>query len=105
MPVLSEQKAVIIDAKDNVATALVDLKAGDTVELKPIDKGLRLVLKTAIPFGHKFCLTNVKAGSAVIKYGETIGIAVIDIQPSEHVHTHNAEVNFRLISSQRIAQI
>ena len=86
---LHAQKAVIIDPKDNVATTLVDLKPGETLELQLGDKDLKIVLMAAIPFGHKFCLTTIKAGSAVVKYGETIGIAVTDIQPGENVHTHN----------------
>jgi altronate dehydratase small subunit len=83
------QKAVVIDPNDNVATALVDLKAGETLELELGEKYLKIELITPIPFGHKFCLTNVKADSAVVKYGEIIGMAVIDIRPGEHVHTHN----------------
>ena len=83
------RKAVIIDANDNVVTALADLKAGETLELPLGDKDLIIELITPIPFGHKFCLTVVKAGTAVIKYGETIGMATTDIQPGEPVHTHN----------------
>jgi altronate dehydratase small subunit len=89
MPMLYDQKVVVINSRDNVATTLVDLKAGDTLVLKLGEEDLIIVLMAAIPFGHKFCLTTVKAGAAVVKYGETIGIAVTDIQPGDHVHTHN----------------
>jgi hypothetical protein len=57
-----KKKSVIIGPKDNVATAFVDLKAGETLELKLGDMDLIIVLMATIPFGHKFCLTNVKVG-------------------------------------------
>ncbi len=58
-----------INPKDNVAVALSD--SGD------------------IPFGHKKALRAIAQGESIIKYGYPIGIAVRDIQPGEHVHTHN----------------
>ena len=39
--------------------------------------------------GHKFALTNIKKGDAVIKYGYPIGTATDDIAKGGHVHTHN----------------
>lgn len=39
--------------------------------------------------GHKHARVAIKAGEAVIKYGEVIGKALCDIEKGEHVHTHN----------------
>ena len=39
--------------------------------------------------GHKYARVPIKAGEAVIKYGEVIGYATQDIAIGEHVHTHN----------------
>jgi len=74
------QKAVIFDSRDNVATALADLKVGDTLTLKAGEKTLVTKLTAAVPFGHKFSLANIESGSPIIKYGETIGVATANIQ-------------------------
>ncbi len=83
------QKAVVIDPRDNVATALADLPAGETLALSVGDRDIALELIAPVPFGHKFSLTTVRTGAAVVKYGETIGTATIDIRPGDHVHVHN----------------
>ena len=83
------QKAVILSPQDNVATALADLKAGDTLELKTGDKNLTINLTAPVPFGHKFSLRRTKSGSQILKYGEVIGEATADIEPGQHVHVHN----------------
>ena len=44
-----------------------------------------------IPFGHKICLKNVNKGDPVIKYDQIIGFASKNINPGEHVHSHNLE--------------
>ena len=84
-----KQKAVVFSAKDNVATALADLKAGDTAELNTGDKTIAIKLTAPVPFGHKFSLANIASGSPVIKYGEAIGTATANIQPGDYVHVHN----------------
>ena len=43
--------------------------------------------------GHKYALTDIKAGEHVIKYGNPIGHATCDIKVGEHVHTHNVKTN------------
>jgi len=83
------QKAVILSPKDNVATALADLKAGDTLELKVSDKDLTIKLTAPVSFGHKFSLEKVDPGASIIKYGEVIGVATDNIQPGDYVHVHN----------------
>jgi len=84
-----KQKAIVLDPRDNVATALADLKAGETLRLGVGDKTLAIKLTARIPFGHKFSLNNIDSGSPVIKYGEAIGIAAADIRAGDYVHVHN----------------
>ena len=84
-----KQKAVIINSRDNVATALADLKAGDRVELTAGGSTLVIKLIAPVPFGHKFSLASIARGSPVTKYGETIGTATANIQPGDYVHVHN----------------
>ncbi|MBM4237763.1 MAG: D-galactarate dehydratase [Euryarchaeota archaeon] len=83
-------KAIRIDAKDNVATALSDLRAGESVVVKGGMNGKVKVLQD-IQFGHKFATLPIGKGQEVIKYGETIGRATADIKKGEHVHVHNIE--------------
>ncbi len=43
--------------------------------------------------GHKYALRDIKAGEDIIKYGNPIGHATVDIKAGEHVHTHNVKTN------------
>jgi len=69
--------------KDNVATALKHLKAGEKIG--------NVIVNEDIKFGHKIALSNIQKGEEVIKYGEAIGIAKQHIPAGSYVHTHNLE--------------
>ncbi len=84
-----ERKAIVLNSKDNVATALADLSAGDSIALEADKKQLSVKLVNPIQFGHKFSLVDIKAGATILKYGEVIGEATQDIRTGEHVHVHN----------------
>ena len=84
-----KEKAVVLNAKDNVATALADLEVGTSLELEVDDKPLTVKLTAAVPFGHKFSLARIEPGAPIIKYGEVIGTATCAIAPGEYVHVHN----------------
>jgi altronate dehydratase small subunit len=84
-----ERKAIVLNSKDNVATALADLASGDTVALEIDKKPVSIKLVSPIQFGHKFSLANIKAGTPILKYGEVIGEATQDIKVGEHVHVQN----------------
>jgi altronate dehydratase small subunit len=82
---------IIIDLRDNVATAADSLARGEALEV-PGSKGtFPVILNTDIPFGHKFALRAIATGEAVIKYGEVIGVATRPIGPGDHVHVHNVD--------------
>ena len=84
------RETLVLDDQDNVATALTDLQAAETVHVRvPGGHTLEVLLHQAIPLGHKFALRDIKRGSQVIKSGFPIGMATEDIAPGEHVHTHN----------------
>ena len=85
------QQAIVIDKKDNVATALQDLDRGSDIHVSIEGHTVHVVLTQHIPFGHKFSLRDIGQGEAVTKYGETIGVATQDIRRGEHVHVHNVE--------------
>ncbi len=86
-------KALVINKKDNVATALENLKEGEEINISIKDKGevRRVKLRQQIPFGHKLAIEKIEKGQAVIKYGEEIGRATQDIEIGQHVHIHNVE--------------
>ena len=86
-----QKKAILIDQKDNVATALCQLKNGDSVQAGIEDYTVNTVILENIPLGHKFALKDIQRGEAVIKYGETIGLATRQIRQGGHVHIHNVE--------------
>lgn len=77
--------------QDNVATALEDIPAGVTVELKADGCSLTVILSEPIAFGHKFAVRPIAGGEDILKYGEVIGMANRSIQPGEHVHVHNLD--------------
>lgn len=79
----------MLNERDNVATALMDLEAATTLEVERVGRSLKVKLARAVPFGHKFSLAEIRAGEQVIKYGEVIGTATEPIHPGDYVHIHN----------------
>ena len=86
-----QENAIVIDVKDNVATALRQLGKGDSVPVDIEGETIEIVLTQDIPFGHKFALKTITQGQAVLKYGEAIGLAIQPIKKGAHVHVHNVE--------------
>jgi altronate dehydratase small subunit len=84
-----KQKVIILSPKDNVATALADLKTGDTLELEVDGHKKVIKLGADVPFGHKLSLSRIEPDLPVIKYGEIIGISTAPIEPGDYVHIHN----------------
>ena len=84
-------KAILIDTKDNVATAFQDLPKGDSVTVSLEGRNVTTTLAQDIPFGHKFALSPIELHQPVIKYGEAIGLATQSIGTGQHVHVHNME--------------
>ncbi len=80
-------RVIVISARDNVATALETLSAGQTIEVE----GRRIDVREMIASGHKVALTRIAAGEPVVKYGSPIGTAIADIEAGAHVHIHNVE--------------
>jgi altronate dehydratase small subunit len=90
---LIKRKIIIINPKDNVATALVDLKAGEVLSKEMDGTQKDVKLNQDIPFGHKIGILEIPAGFPVIKYGETIGTASMTIKTGDYVHIHNVKSN------------
>lgn len=79
---LQEQQVIQTTGKDNVG--IVPNQAG-------LPKGARIqddiVLQEYIPMGHKVALTDLPAGTPIIRYGEMIGYAKEDIIRGSWVDT------------------
>ena len=58
------------------------------MRINPLDN-----VDVSLENGHKYALTDIKAGENIIKYGNPIGHATCDIKAGEHVHTHNLKTN------------
>ncbi|MBN1856869.1 MAG: UxaA family hydrolase [Dehalococcoidia bacterium] len=84
-------KAILIDTKDNVATAFQDLSSGDTVTVSLEGTEITTTITQDIPFGHKFALSDIAIHEPIVKYGEAIGLATEPIKAGRHVHVHNLE--------------
>lgn len=84
-----KQNAIVLNSKDNVATALTNLKTGDILKLQIGGEDRLVSLVDDVAFGHKLCILEIESESPIIKYGEVIGISNATIYPGEHVHTHN----------------
>ena len=88
---MSQKRAIVMNEKDNTATAVEAIDAGTAVVVSIAGQDLTVAVKHKIPFGHKFALRAIEPGGPVVKYGETIGYATKPIAGGEHVHVHNLE--------------
>ena len=76
---------IIIDPKDNCATAFEEIPQGSTIK----EGDLEIIISQKIPFGHKFALKDIGKDDYVIKYGEIIGTATKQIRMGDWIHIHN----------------
>ena len=87
-----KQTCIRIHPKDTVAVALQPLSGNTRITAADYDRAAAgtedcgFLLNEDIPAGHKFALRDIPRGTAVIKYGEPIGIAAEDIPQGSHVH-------------------
>ncbi|WP_112322060.1 UxaA family hydrolase [Oceanibium sediminis] len=84
---------IIVDSKDNVATAAADIAAGTTWQPDTAGPPVTLTIPCQIPFGHKIALSALAPGDEVVKYGVVIGVATDAIPAGGHVHVHNIASN------------
>jgi (2R)-sulfolactate sulfo-lyase subunit alpha len=83
---------IVHDKADTVGVVVTeDVQPGKELTgwVMETDETVKLKSLEAVPLGHKIALGNIKAGDAVIKYGNDVGRAVADIGEGRHVHVHN----------------
>jgi altronate hydrolase len=69
--------------RDDVLIARHQLIAGTRIA------GENLTAVGLIPAGHKIAGRAIRAGEMVRRYDQIIGMATTDIEPGQHVHSHN----------------
>ena len=82
------ERALVMHSKDNVATAISELKREEVVSVLIGSERREVKLVDDIPFGHKFAIKHIDKGSVVFKYGQSIGASTSAINVGQHVHTH-----------------
>ncbi len=86
----TDRRLIHLSPDDNVCTAAGPLEPGEIV----LFRGQPLRVADRIPTGHKLAVVPIAAGQRVRKYGAPIGTATCDIQPGQHVHTHNLKSDY-----------
>jgi altronate dehydratase small subunit len=81
-----QDKVIVADPKDNVATARTEIDAGVVLSREGRED---ITVREVIPFGHKLALERIAKNEPVYKYGQRIGVAIQDIAEGELVHVHN----------------
>jgi (2R)-sulfolactate sulfo-lyase subunit alpha len=84
---------LVHEKRDTVGVAVVDVKAGQTLEGRSLDNNevVKAKANMDIPLGHKIALKDFKVGDDVVKYGVVVGRVVQPIKTGEHVHVHNVK--------------
>ena len=82
---LSKSLTIRLHPEDNVIVALEALEARQEIAEENI------VCRDPIPESHKVATMAIDKGSPILKYGQIIGAASVDIESGEHVHTHNLD--------------
>ena len=83
MATITASPLIRLHANDNILIARQPIALGQDVS------EFKLRVRAQVPAGHKIAVTRIAEGEPVRKYDTVIGFAVRDIEPGEHVHTHN----------------
>lgn len=85
---LQETAVIHLHPDDNLVIALIPLSSGRSLTVA--QRHIRTT--SAINAGHKVAIAPIKSGDVVRRYGQIIGFAQKDINPGDHIHTHNLSV-------------
>jgi len=88
---MESRRALAGHSKDNVAIAVEEVSAGDKVIIEGKGKKQFVEAIETVPFGFKIALDSLSKGSEIIRYGEVIGKATVDIKKGAQVHIHNID--------------
>jgi altronate hydrolase len=80
-----ERKATQVASEDDVAVALTDIQAGESIALR----GQIYTTKTLVPAKHKFALHDFSPGDRIVMYGVVVAEATRPIASGETLTTAN----------------
>ena len=83
-----ESKAIVLNTKDNVATCIRGVRAGQRVSCLGFCEQIVACVQDIPPY-HKIALYAISKGHPVYKYGEVIGLATEDIPQGAWVSDAN----------------
>ncbi len=78
-----ETTIVQLNPADNVIISVHALKQDTVIKFN------NLRCNQNIPCGHKIAIRSIKENEAIRKYNQLIGFATKNINPGDHVHSHN----------------
>ena len=81
--------ALLMNERDNVATCVADIAAGEEVVFRRGDEFVTLKALEPIAYCHKIALRDIAKGEDIIKYGESIGVTTADVKKGAWVAHHN----------------
>ncbi len=81
--------ALLMNERDNVATCVADIAAGEEVVFRRGDDFVTLKALEPIAYCHKIALRDISKGEDIIKYGESIGVTTADVKKGAWVAHHN----------------
>lgn len=84
-----ETRCLKINPADNVAVAILPLRAGETICIC----GKEITLRADVPAGHKVTLKNFIKGENVIKYGYPIGHTIKPMAQGSWISEREIETN------------
>ncbi|MEA1931649.1 UxaA family hydrolase [Halohasta litorea] len=91
---MADRYLEVVEPVDNVATALRDVTAGETVTVAVGDEERTIEISEDVGFGHKIAIEDITDGETITKYGKSIGNATEAIPAGSFVHVHNVESNY-----------
>jgi (2R)-sulfolactate sulfo-lyase subunit alpha len=86
---------IVHGSKDNVGVAVTDLSESQSLSgwNMETDESPVATASADIPLGHKIALASIAKGREVVKYNVPIGTATANIEPGQHIHTHNLKTS------------
>jgi uncharacterized alkaline shock family protein YloU len=91
---MTDRLLEVVEPLDNVATALREVEAGETVSVGVGDEERTIDVVDDVEFGHKIATEDIAEGETIVKYGKSIGNATEDIPAGTWVHVQNVESNY-----------
>ena len=84
-------QTIRIHPSDNVVVALEDIAQGSHITAGNKD----ITITEPVRRGHKIAICDIMKGEPVVKYGNSIAVAVDDIKAGSWVHTHNVKTQLK----------